>query len=222
MRLRSLLDGPRPALPRPLDAAAEGWAGLPPRLRLAAFVLALIALVGAMQARISHVEARWGGPPVDVLVAGEELHAGTAPAHLRRVQLPPAAVPPHALREAPAGEVLTTTLPEGAVLTRGHLHPRGPAAALGSDRRAVPIPVEDTWGVAPGGWVDLWMLGGDGRPASRIATGRRVLEVSGDAHEATALVELHVDEVGPAGAGLALGRLLLAHAPAPGDPDGRR
>jgi hypothetical protein len=219
MRLHALLDGPRPTLPRPLDAALEGWAGLRPRLRVALVAAAVALSLGAMQARIAQVERQWGGPPVAVLVAGDDLAAGSAPAGLRQVRLPPVAVPPAAVREVPAGAVLTTAVPEGAVLTAGHLHPRGPAAALAPDRRAVPIPVEDSWGVAAGGWVDVWVLGADGRPATRIATGRQVLEVAGGAHDGTALVELHVEEVGPASAGLALGRLLLAHAPAPDGSD---
>jgi hypothetical protein len=217
-----LLDGPKPGLPRPLDALVDAWAGLRPRVRLLVLALALVATGAAAHARLGQLEARWGGTPVAVLVATEDLPAGSAPAGLRTVRLPPAIVPPTALADIPDGQVLTAPLPQHAVLTSGHLHPRGPAAVLGPERRAVPIPVEEGWGVVAGGWVDLWVLGAEGQQASQIASGRAVLEVTGDAHEATALVELHADEVGPATAGLARGQLLLAHAPAGGREDGRR
>ncbi|HWB72454.1 MAG TPA: hypothetical protein VG452_09555, partial [Egibacteraceae bacterium] len=65
------------------------------------------------------------------------------------------------------------------------------------------------------GWVDVWVLGAGDAPARLVARARPVLQVRGEGPASTALVGLHVDEVGEATAGLALGRVLLAHAPPP-------
>ncbi|HVL98367.1 MAG TPA: hypothetical protein VM324_03655 [Egibacteraceae bacterium] len=217
-RIRATLHGPYPALPRPLDAAAERWAALSPRVRLLAAVTAVVAVTGGLEARVQVAEDRWGGTPVRVLVAPADLPVGAPATGLRRVGLPPAAVPPRAVVDPPpADAVLALALPEGAVLTAAHLDDRGPAAGLSEDLRAVPVPVEEGWLVTPGGWVDVWVLGPGDEPATLVARSRPVLEVRDDGPAMTALVALHADnEVGPATAGLALGRLLLAHAPPPG------
>ncbi len=103
------------------------------------------------------------------------------------------------------------------VLTAAHLDPRGPAAGLEPGLRAVPVPVEDGWAVAPGGFVDVWVLGAEDGTAGQVAASRAVLEVA-DAQDGagrTALLALREDEVAATTAGLALGRVLLTHAPAP-------
>ncbi|MDQ3537423.1 MAG: hypothetical protein M3415_01285, partial [Actinomycetota bacterium] len=125
------------------------------------------------------------------------------------------AVPPAAVTKVPQGAVLAMALPEGAVLTEAHLDRRGPAAGLAEGLRAVPIPSEDGWGVVAGGWVDVWVLGAGDTPAQLVAESRPVLQVNHGDAGGTALVGLEVAEVGPTNSGLALGRVLLAHAPPP-------
>lgn len=216
-RLRAGLDGPYPVLPRPLDTAAERWSSLRPRRRLLVVVLALAITAAGVQARIMAAEHRWGGAPVRVLVATGDLAVGAAVTAVRQVALPPDAVPATAVTGAPAdGAVLALALPEGAVLTTSHLDPRGPAAGLEEGQRAVPVPIEDGWHVTAGGWVDVWVLSPGEEPAALVARSRPVLEVREDGSSPTALVALDGDtEVGPATTGLALGRLLLTHVPAP-------
>lgn len=223
-RLRAALDGPYPVLPRPLDAASERWASLRPRQRLLVVALVLAMTAAGVQARITAAEQRWGGAPVPVLVATGDLVVGADATAVREVALPPDAVPATAVTEAPAdGAVLALALPEGAVLTTRHLDPRGPAAGLDDGQRAVPVPVEDGWHVTAGGWVDVWVLSPGEQPATLVARSRPVLEVREEGSSPTALVALDGDtEVGPATTGLALGRLLLTHVPAPqatGDVD---
>lgn len=224
-RLTALLAGAHPVLPRPVDALAERWARLPPRVRTLAVVTVLAAAALSVHGRIQSADERWGGQPVGVLVAERDLGVGDPAVSLRKFHLPPAAVPPGALDQLPAGTHLALALPEGAVLTRGHLDPRGPAAGLGADLRALPIPVEAGWGVVAGGWVDVWVLGGRDDPAELVAASRPVLEVRGDDYDGTALVGLASEEVAAATEGLAVGRVLLTHAPPPDEaasvaPDG--
>lgn len=215
--MKDRLDGPYPVLPRPLDALSEGWAGLRPRVRVAVAVLAALAVLGMLQARVAGAERRWGGTPVTALVATTDLAAGTRSPSVRAVELPPAAIPPDAVAAVAPDAVLALALPEGAVLTTAHLDPRGPAAGLGADLRAVPVPVEDGWGVTAGAFVDVWVLGADAQPARQVARARSVLEVTAttDGTGSTALLGLSPTEVGPTTTALADGRVLLTHAPAP-------
>jgi hypothetical protein len=210
---RPALRGPYLALPRPLDAVSEGWSRLPPRLRLVVGLLGVAVLVLAVSARIARAEARWGGPPVRVLVAAEDLPVGTIDPAVRAVERPPAAVPSGALSEVPDGAALAFALPEGSVLTSAHLDPRGPAVGLPPGSRAVPVPIEDGWGVTSGGRVDVWVLGAGTEPARQVARAAPVLEVSDDGTSRTALIGLAEDEVGPTTEGLAMGSMLLTHAP---------
>lgn len=216
-RLRRALHGPYPALPSPLDAASERWSSLRPRVRILVAVVAVAALAGAVEARVQSAEHRWGGAPVQVLIATEDLPVGAAATAVRRVALPPAVVPAAAVTQAPSPDaVLALALPEGAVLTAAHLDPRGPAAGLDARLRAVPVAVDEGWVVTAGGWVDVWVLAAGDEPATLVARSRPVLEVRTEGAGTTALVGLDgEEEVGAATAGLALGRLLLAHAPAP-------
>lgn len=212
-RLRAGLRGPAPVLPKALDGLAEGWASLSARGRLAVAASAVALLVAAAGSWASGVAARWGGEPVTVLVADAPLAPGDQALGLRTVQLPPAAVPPGAVTAVPEGARLAFALPAGSVLTRAHLDPRGPAAGLAPGLRAMPVPVEEGWGVAAGGWVDVWVLGGDA-PSRLVARGCAVLEVSqADTGQGTALVALPAGAVGDVAQGLALGQVLLAHAP---------
>ncbi|MGH8896396.1 MAG: hypothetical protein ACRDZ4_05070 [Egibacteraceae bacterium] len=215
MNLRKLLYGRPFALPAPMDAVSERWARVPPRLRALLILWVALAAMAGMQHRVALTEARWGGTPVTVLRAMEDLPAGAPAARLERVTLPPAALPPHAVGHAPDGAVLSLPLPAGSVLTQAHLDPRGPAANLPDDVRAVPVPVEAGWQVEPGGWVDVWVLGAGQAPSRLVARSRAVLEVRRDEGTRTALLSLRDGEVGPATEGLALGKVLLTHAPPP-------
>lgn len=216
MRLPHLLSGPHAALPRPLDALSDRWASLRPRVRVLIAVATLLMVAAGLHLRVQAAESRWGGTPVSVLVADDDLAVGAPAEGARRVTRPPEAVPPAAVAEAPEGAVLALAAPEGAVLTEAHLAARGPAAGLEADLRAVPVPVEDAWAVTAGGWVDVWVLGTGAEPATLVASARPVLELREDGTGATALVGLHRDdEVGPVTAGLAMGKVLLAHAPPP-------
>lgn len=210
----NLLTGPHPSLPWPLDAAAERWARLRPRVRVLLVLGTMLALLVATQLRIQAADDRWGGEPVRVLVATRDLRVGAPPTDVERVARPPAAVPPTAVTsEPPADTTLAFALPQGGVLTETHLDPRGPAAGLEAPLRAVPIPVEEGWAVTAGGWVDAWVLGVGDEPATLVASSRPVLELRDGE---VALVALdREEEVGPVTTGLALGRVLLTHAPPP-------
>lgn len=212
-RPRSRWDGPYPRLPRPLDALSDRWSRLRPRVRALVGVVVVLAVGVSISARIEREQRRWGGAPVRVLVAVEDMPAGSSEPAVRSLELPPAAVPPDPLARFPDGATLALAAPEGTVLTRAHLDPRGPAAGLPAGSRAVPIPVESGWGVTAGGRVDVWVLGAETDPAQQVARAALVLEVTDDGSAATALVGLAEDEVGPTTAGLALGRVLLTHAP---------
>jgi hypothetical protein len=220
--LRHLLTGPLPALPRALDRLAEAWAARPPRVRAVAVVAGLLLLVAAAEVRVHRAEQRWGGAPVPVLVAQRDMGVGEPVDGIRRRALPPRAVPPAALAEAPAGARLALALPQGAVLTAAHVDPRGPAAGLPAALRAVPVAIEDGWGVVAGAWVDVWVLGDGGSASRLVARSRPVLEVR-DEQRPTALVGLAGAEVEAVTTGIAGARLLLAHAPPPGGAaDGAR
>jgi|GEM_PF-2382805 len=208
--LQRLTRGPGPAWPAPVESLAEGWARLPPRVRLLVVLGLVLAVAAGTHLRVQAAEHRWGGEPVAVLVAGEPAAVGdpAAPAvHLER--RPPTTVPGDAVAEVDAEATLALALPRGAVLTRSHLDPGGPAAGLPEGLRAVPVEIDAGWGVASGSFVDVWA----DAAATPVATGRPVLEVRDDARQPTALVGLATDEVAAmAGAE----QVRLTHAPAPG------
>lgn len=214
--LRRLATGPQPAWPRPVDAACEWWARLPPRVRLVLIVAVLVALAAATELRVQAAESRWGGEPVEVLTAAEDLPVGAPAADgLRRARLPPEAVPDAALADVADDAVLAAPLPAGAVLTELHVSQQGPAAGLEPHLRVVPVAVEDGWGVEAGGWVDVWVAGGTARASEPVATRRPVLEVRDDGgSRPTALVGLHADEVAAVTAA-GRGGVRLTHAPPP-------
>lgn len=210
-----MLHGPYPRLPRPLDALSEGWSRLRPRARLAAGLLAVLLVVLAVALRIERADRRWGGPPVRVLVAERGLPVGATELAVTAQERPPVAIPDGALTELPEGAALAFALPAGAVLTRAHVDPRGPAVGLPPGSRAVPVPVDEGWGVTAGGRVDVWVLGAEGEPARQVAHAAPILEVTDDETVTTALVGLAEGEVAATTEGLAAGRVLLTHAPAP-------
>jgi hypothetical protein len=217
--LRHRLQGLHPALPAPLDHCAERWAGTPPRIRLAAGLLAVVALIGVTESRVRSAERRWGGAPATVWVASADLGAGEPLGGLERRQVPPTVAPPAAVTSPPRRAVLSVPLPAGTILTEAHLAARGPAAGLAPGLRAVPIPVEHGWGVVAGGWVDVWVLGAGREDDTRKAAARSrpVLEVHEEGITPTALVGLDLTEVEAVTGALADRRLLLTHAPPPDD-----
>jgi hypothetical protein len=215
MDLRRVLTGRPFALPGPVDALSERWARLPARARMLAGLLLVTGLVTVVQQRAATAEARWGGEPVAVLRATADLLPGAPAAGLERVWLPPLAVPANPVSAVPDGAVLALALPAGSVLTDAHLEAHGPAARLPPDQRALPVPVDQGWRVEPGGWVDVWVLGSGDQPSRLVARSRPVLSVVDDQVTRTALVALGEGEVAAATSGLALGEILLAHAPPP-------
>jgi Flp pilus assembly protein CpaB len=181
-------------------------------------VLAAMVVVGGLLGVNNHVrtvEARWGGPPLRVAIADRDLSVGEELDDITYRRLPADAVPAEAVTEVAPDAVLSLPLPRGAVVTRRHLDPRGPAAGLPAGMRAVPVPTEAGWDVHQGGWVDVWTLGAGDRPARLVAASRPVLQVRQDPAGLTSLVGLTGDEVEAVTTGLALGRVLLAHAPPP-------
>lgn len=205
--------GPLPALPAAIDRCSERWWRLPPRLRVLTLVLALCCLLAVDQWRVAQAQRDWGGPPRRALVAVQHANVGERP-RLRPVALPPALVPSDAPQHVPDDTRLALALPEGAVLTRPHVSPRGPAVGLDPSLRVVPLPVAEGLDIRPGARVDVWVLSdGPGR-SQRVARGRPVVAVpSSDDDERVALIGLASDEVGRAVAGLTTGDVLLTQAP---------
>ena len=214
-RLDDLLRGPHLTLPRALDTISDRWSGLAPRMRTMAGGLLVLLVLFGFDARSRAVDDRWGGRPRSVVVATADLQVGDALDDVTTAQLPPAVVPPDALAAVDETAVLSLALPRGAVVTRAHVDRRGAAVGLEQDMRAVPIPTEPGWGVVEGGWVDVWTLGTGDEASALVASGRPVVDVVRDAAGLTSLVGLAEDEVAAVTSGLALGRVLLAHAPGP-------
>ena len=206
--------GGRPfAAPGVLDRLVRGWYGVPPRLRTVIMLVAVLALLTATRIQVRQAELRWGGPPVTAWVAEADTGVGEV-AVLRRVRLPPDAVPTGALSAA-TDEPLTMALPEGAVVTAGHVSASGPAVGLPGDARLVPIPVDPGWGITAGAQVDVWVDDG-GTGTTLVAAGRPVVDVrdtGSGAGRATALVSMARDQVPAVTAALAQGAVLLSLVP---------
>ena len=212
-RLTRPLHGPHPALPAALDRCSERWWRLPARLRVLTIVLAVCSLLALDQWRVAHTQQRWGGPARRALVAVEHAHVGDHPA-VRAVSLPPAMVPPAAPQRIADDVRLALALPEGAVLTRAHVSPRGPAVGLDPGLRVVPLPVPPGLDVVAGARVDVWVLTDGPGHSRRVARGRSVLAVStADDEDPVALIGLAAGEVAATVAGLASGDVLLTQAP---------
>lgn len=215
MRRAGVWHGPPWRWPGPLDHVAEWWARRPPRLRALVVALVTLAAAAAYGWQVARVDARYGGAPVPVLVATRDLAVGEPPDGVVRRRLPPVAVPDDALREVPDGQVVAVPLLAGGVLTAAHLDARGPAAAVAADQRVLPIPLEPTWAVEGGSFVDLWALAGDATEGVPVARSRHVLQVTGEGTRPVALVVLDHHEVAPVVAALAAGHLVVSHAPPP-------
>jgi len=212
-RLTRPLHGPHPALPAALDRCSERWWRLPPRVRVLAIVATVCCLLALDQYRVVRMRQQWGGPARRALVAVEDAHVGDHP-RLRTVALPPAMVPPDAPQTVADGARLTLALPEGAVLTRAHVSPRGPAVGLDPGLRVVPLPVPPGLEIGAGARVDVWILTEGPDRSRRVAQGRAVLAVStADGDDPVALVGLAAGEVAATVAGLAAGDVLLTQAP---------
>ena len=220
-RLDRPLRGAYPALPPPLDRCSEWWARRRPRVRLLIGVVALLAVAGALTSRVAVLEQRFAAPPVRVLVAEEFLPVGTAAPAVAMVRLPALAVPDGALEAVPDDAVVAVAVPKGAVVTRAHLDVQGPGAALPTDQRAVPVPVEEGWGLEAGGFADVWASGDIGEPAALLVEAAPVLAVHDGDLRPVAVVGVpaaRVAEVATAGDGPGL---LLTHAPAASRAVGR-
>ncbi|WP_370323683.1 hypothetical protein [Euzebya sp.] len=209
--MRSPFHGPPPALPGPLDRAAERWAHLPPRLRIA-LVVAAVMLLGALQAnRLNVVQTRWGGEGQLVWLASATVAAGQpVSGAVERVRLPAVAVPPGAVTgRLPDDASLSLPLVEGAVLTEVHLAAEGPAAALPSDQRVVPLPVDPAWGVEAGTLVDVWAVADRDRPPEPLAQARTIVQLTDDGPRPVALIAVQEDEVATITGALARGQVLV-------------
>lgn len=210
--MRAFLYGPPLVLPPAADRLAVHWARVPPRVRVLVAALAVLLLLAGTEVRVRRAESRWGGAPVTAWVAVADAGVGEVP-ELARLRLPPGALPAAPAPAPATGTPLTLALPQGAVLTEQHLSPAGPAVGLPPGTRLVPVPVDDGWGVAAGGRVDVWTVGRDGA-GRRVAQARPVLEVRADeSGDLTALVAVEEDRVTDLASGLADGGIVLSHAP---------
>ncbi|MBW3606186.1 MAG: hypothetical protein KY460_15045 [Actinobacteria bacterium] len=182
-------------------------------MRLVVVAAACTMVLLAVHAHVARVQARWGGPPRRALIAVDDASVGARP-ELRAVLLPPAMVPRDAPQSLEPDVRLALALPAGAVLTRTHVSPRGPAVGLDPHLRVVPLPVESGLDITPGGRVDVWVLAAAPGRAQRVARRRPVVGVADDdADQPTALVGLATHEVAAALRGLAEGQVLLTQAP---------
>lgn len=135
-RPRRSLRPVRPRLPRralPWYAAAVGLS-----------VLTGALVVGALQ-RAAEAEAAYGATrPVAVVTRAVAAGDTVEPADVAVERWPTALAPPTAERAPPAdGTVALASLAPGEPLLDGRLSTgtRGPAALLGADERAVPVPI---------------------------------------------------------------------------------
>lgn len=204
-RLRDLLDAGPPALPAPLDAAAERWAALPPRPRFvigvaAALLVLLIAGSGAAR-------SPWG-PPIEVLVAARDLPAGhvIAPGDLRPAEWPSALAP--GLPTSPEGATLQVGVPAGMPVGDTHLGDGGLASRLEEGQAAFPLPVEVAADLRAGQRVDL-VAGDPGGAGLRLAAGATVLTVGAD----VVWVAVQRDETPALAGAAAWGRIVAVPLP---------
>jgi hypothetical protein len=156
---RPQVSGAPLVLPPWLDEVSDRWWRLTPRVRtltVAAFVASLLAGV-ALRAAASPY-----GPPAPALVAAGDLSPGTTldASVLRRVRWPADLVPVDR-RLQPTG-TLVTSLPEGAVLTDGHVTDDGLGGLVGPGRSAVPLPAELVPELPVGTRVQVVATGVDG------------------------------------------------------------
>lgn len=205
-RLRGLSAGPLPVWPEVVDALAERWFGLAPRMRLAAACL-VVALAGLTATGVA-ARSPWG-PDIHVLVAARAVPAG---ATLTAGDLVPAARPQ---RTVPAAAVAATTrwvgavttgpLPAGGVVTSAQVSDDGLAGVVAPGRVAVAVARGSLPPLRPGQRVDL--LGGDGDLGGQhLARDGRVLAAD-DAH---VWIEVDRRDAGAVAAALAWGTVTVA------------
>ncbi|MEV0667458.1 Flp pilus assembly protein CpaB [Actinomadura luteofluorescens] len=121
----------------------------------------LAALFAAAAAGLALLALRPGPPPsVRVLAAARDLPAGTplAPSDLRRLDLPPSAVPSGALRTGGAGRVLAGPMRRGEPLTDARVVGAGLLRGYGPGTVATPVRLADAGAarlVHPGDRVDV-------------------------------------------------------------------
>jgi hypothetical protein len=206
--LSRLLDGPPPALPGPLDAAAERWSRLRPRARFA-LVLALLGLtVIGLTARLA--SSPWG-EPVPVLVATRTLDTGEALTSdvARVVRWPATVVPEGALPDLVDG-LIVGRVPAGSPITTGHLGEGGLAALAGPGTTVVPLPRETLPHLPVGARVDVVASDHDLR-GSALAQDARVLG-SDDSHVWVEVPRAAAPDVAAAGLRGAIVLVLVADA----------
>lgn len=127
---RSVLTGPLPALPAPLDAASRAWSGAGGRVRGLVRLLAAAVVAALLVGRLAHGPF---GPPTSVLVVTRPLAAG-APLTADDVAVrtrPADVVPDGAVRSLEAlGPDATAAgpLPRGAVVSAAQVTAGGPGA----------------------------------------------------------------------------------------------
>ena len=173
MRLTSLLptlDGPPPSLPRLLDLVSERWWGLPPRARALALGLGVVAMVVLAVAPRTPLSM---DPQVEVAVAVDDLPPGTSvgPGDLRTERWPAELAPSTAAPPDAAGH-LTGLLPQGAVLTEGHLATGGLSALVTEGRAAVALPADLVPEPHPGTVLELVVTDGPHATHDPVGTAR--------------------------------------------------
>lgn len=207
------------ALPPLLDAFAERWAGLPPRVRtivLLAAALAALAVAGRGAAT-----SPWG-PPVQVVVATTDLPAGRVLTvdDLVEADWPRALVPPAASDrlEELVGRSLGAPVVAGSPVSSTHVAEGGLAAGLPPGHAAVALPAPEGVTLRSGQHIDL--LAGDGdRGGVRLASTATVVA----ADETTVWVGVRREDAAAVAGALAWGEVTVALLPeGPGGPSDRQ
>jgi Flp pilus assembly protein CpaB len=204
-RPRSLTTGP-PVLPARLDAWSDRWWALSPRVRAAVCLVSVLVVVtaGALRGLTSPY-----GPPTQVLVATRDLSRGEGVdgTDLREATWPSGLVPTGATL-VPDGD-LTAPLPEGAVLTTGHLTEDGIGGAIEPGRAAVPVPVELVADLPVGTRVEVIVSDADGHGRTLAADAE---VVAGDA--VSRWISVDRDAAAEVAAAAVRGTLAIAVLPA--------
>jgi Flp pilus assembly protein CpaB len=160
-----------------VDRTVEGWWRLAPRARLAVGAVVAGSLVLLVLGRVA---ASPYGPPVGVMLATQDLAAGTRPgaADLTLARWPRDLVPPGALRSTTEldGRRLAVQVTAGSPLVATHLRDVGVTHDLAPWAVAVAVSPDDLPGAEQGVTVDLIATLGDGT-GRRLAAGVRVLRV---------------------------------------------
>ncbi|MGA0830538.1 MAG: SAF domain-containing protein, partial [Nitriliruptoraceae bacterium] len=136
-------------MPAVVDGALERWWALPPRLRAAAALAALLLVAGSGVLRVARSPY---GPPVAVVVAERDLAVGDpAAGAVAAERRPLTLVPRDAVVELPDEATLAMGVVAGTVLTARHLRPGGPHADQPAGSTAVAVPAAPVPG-ARRGW----------------------------------------------------------------------